>query len=271
MSTLRDRVDVLFSSQHGAVAGWQLVAEGWSRSQVDAALRGLRRVFRDVCAHGDLSELGWYRAAALSMGPTGAISHLSALMLMGLRPFKPHDLHVSYEGGYRAPRAGLVPHRRRAPFETRTWAGIPVTSLTQSLKDADLAPHELYRAIEQAEVLGHPLSLPLDAIARLKHAVQGRTRSDTEARFLFLLHEHDLALPKVNQMLNGYEADFHWPDRRVVVEVDGWKHHCEKVNFDDDRHRELVHRAAGFEVVRISAGHVYDRPRLIVAALAEVL
>lgn len=99
----------------------------------------------------------------------------------------------------------------------------------------------------------------------------GCTRSDTEARLLFLLDEHGFPLPQVNQILNGYETDFHWPDRRVVVEIDGFEHHRDKPNFDSDRHRGLVHRAAGFEVIRISADHVYDRQKLVLAALHEVL
>lgn len=271
MTPLRVQVEHLTAAQHGTAAGWQLIERGMTRDQVRVALRGLRRVFRGVVAVGDLSELGWYMAAALAMGRTGAISHLSALMLMGLRPYKPIDIHVSHAGGAREARDGLIPHRRRAPFETWTWAGIPVTTPSQSLRDADLPSHELYRAIEQAQRARHDLTLSPDAVVRLKHRITGHTRSDTEARFLFLLHENGFPLPKVNQILNGYEADFHWPDRRVVVEVDGWGHHREKVNFDDDRHRGLVHRAAGFEVVRISADHVYDRPRLILAALAEAL
>lgn len=153
MNALRGRVDDFGYRQHGVVAGWQLLADGLSRGQVDTALRGLRRAFRDVCAVGDLTELGWYMAAALAMGPSGAISHATALMLMGLRPFKPFDLHVSHTGGHRASREGLVPHRRRAPFDTWTWAGIPLTTPTQSLRDADLPPHELYRALERAGAL----------------------------------------------------------------------------------------------------------------------
>ena len=89
MSALSVQVDVLLSQQHRAVAGWQLLARGWRRSQVDAALRGMRRVYRDVCAPGDLTELGWFMASALAMGPTAAISHVSALMLLGLRPYAP--------------------------------------------------------------------------------------------------------------------------------------------------------------------------------------
>lgn len=104
--------------------------------------------------------------------------------------------------------------------------------------------------------------------SKLQRRVKGRTRSDTEARFLFLLHEHGLELPLVNHHLNGFETDFHWPGRRLVVEVDGFEHHRERRNFNEDRRRGLVHRASGYEVVRISADHVYDEPRLILDALA---
>jgi very-short-patch-repair endonuclease len=34
-----------------------------------------------------------------------------------------------------------------------------------------------------------------------------------------------------------------------------------------DRYRGLVHRANGYEVVRISADHVYDEPQLVLDAL----
>jgi very-short-patch-repair endonuclease len=266
MNTLASQVDVLASKQHDVVAGWQFSERGWSRSQIDFALRRHRRVHRGVCALGDLTELGWYMAAALAMGPTGAISHVSALMLMGLRPFKPHDFHVSFVGGGRAERAGLHVHRRRRP-QVGTFKSIPVTSPTQSLIDADLQPHERYRALEEAERRNLRLDLPLDEVVRLKRRVQGLTRSDTEAKFILLCEAHSFPLPLVNHTLNGFETDFHWPELRLVVEVDGFQHHREKEQFDADRYRGLVHRASGYEVIRISADHVYDEPALVLRAL----
>src|SRR5688500_7451635 len=113
MTTSACQFRVLASRQHDVVANWQLSRLGMSETQIREALRGLRRVHRGVCALGDLTELGWYMAAALAMGPTGAISHLSALMLLGLRPYEPHDIHVSFSGGGRSRRDGLIPHRRR--------------------------------------------------------------------------------------------------------------------------------------------------------------
>lgn len=246
------------------VAAWQL--RHLTRNQLGVALRGLRRIHRGVCAVGDIGELGWYMAAALAMGPTGAISHLSALMLMGLRPYRPGDIHVSFTGGGRGARPGLRLHRRLT-MQNGTCEGIPVTSPTQSLIDADLKPHELYRALEEAEKRHLPFDLPLNDVLRLKQQVTGYTRSDTEARFLMLCDEHGFPLPHVNQFLNGFETDFHWPERRLVVEVDGFEHHHERVNFNRDRYRGLVHRAAGWDVVRISADHVYDEPDLVLRAL----
>jgi hypothetical protein len=266
MDTLTCQVGDLATSQHDVIAGWQLLARGWSRGRVDTALRGLRRIYRDVCALGDLTELGWYMAAALAMGPTGAISHVSALMVMGLRPQKPGDIHVSFVGGGRARRDGLRLHRRTNP-EVGTYNGIPVTSPSQSLIDADLKPHELYRALEEAEERQLPLDLPFNDVVRLKRNVTGYTKSDTEAAFILFCHNHNLPLPLVNHHLNGFETDFHWPDLRLVVEVDGFEHHKERRNFNTDRYRGLVHRAHGWEVVRISADHVYDAPDLILSAL----
>ena len=268
MTSIASRLDDLASKHHQVVAGWQLLSEGFSRGQVDTALRGLRRIHRDVCALGDLTELGWYMAAALALGPSAAISHVSALMLLGLRPFRPGDIHVSAVGGERAPRDGVIPHRRRH-MDTGTCHGIPVTSPTQSLKDARLMPHGLYRALEEAEKRGYAVALPRNEVVRLRERVKGRTRSDSEAALIWLLHEHDLPLPRVNHVLNGFETDFHWPGDRLVVEVDGWEHHRERAAFNRDRYRGLVHVDKGWQVIRVSADHVYDEPQLVASALRQ--
>jgi hypothetical protein len=260
------QVGVLAERQHDVVAHWQLLQAGLSDNQVREALRGLRRVHRGVCALGDLTELGWYMAAALAHGPSAAISHVSALMLMELRPFEPGDIHVSFTGGGRARRAGVVPHRRRH-METGTCHGIPVTSPNQSLKDADLQPHELYRALEEAEKRRYPTTLPLNDVVRLKQAVQGYTRSDVEARFLLLCAAQGWELPLVNQHLNGIETDFHWPHERLVVEVDGWEFHQGREQFEEDRRRGLVHNAAGYTVTRVSASQVKNQPELALAGI----
>ena len=265
MNPISLQVSHLAERQHNAVAAWQLAPFGTPK-QIEVAVRKLRPVFRGVYATDELTELGWFSAAARAMGPTGAVSHLSALQLLELRPFEPGDIHVSHTAGGRAPREGLTPHRRTR-METGTCHGIPVTSPAQSLKDADLQPHELYRALEEAEDRGYPTTFPLNAVFKLKQAVRGRTRSDAEARFLLLCHQNGIELPLVNHMLNGIETDFHWPRARMVLEVDGWEFHKERLQFEEDRRRGLVHSGAGWQVIRASARQVEHRPELVLAAL----
>ena len=260
--------------QHGVFSVWQL-RRWFSRGQVERWLLDARppRVHRGV--YGVPAEpWGRYMAAALALGPAAAIAQISGVRLWGMRDPDPEEaIHVAVPGrGGRERRDGVVIHRpMRVPKAHRH--GIPVTTPTQCLKNADLQPHELYRALEQAERLWLPvdhLALPGPAAA-LRRRVSGVTRSDAEARFVLLCHDERLPLPLVNHRLNGILTDFHWPDRRVVLEVDGFEFHKERPQFEEDRRRGLVHRAAGYEVIRVSALQVQNTPELVVAALRDVL
>ena len=62
----------------------------------------------------------------------------------------------------------------------------------------------------------------------------------------------DLPEPLVNTKLHGIEVDFHWPAYKLVVEVDGPGHGRPRTKREDER-KEATLRAAGYEVVRVSA------------------
>jgi very-short-patch-repair endonuclease len=70
--------------------------------------------------------------------------------------------------------------------------------------------------------------------------------------------------PLVNVGLLGFEVDFHWPDRRLVIEVDGG-HHALQAAIDDGR--DDVLRDAGWTVLRFSDREVYEQSRRLRAAL----
>ena len=92
------------------------------------------------------------------------------------------------------------------------------------------------------------------------------TKSGAEDAFLRLVAEDE---PLVNMGLLGFEVDFHWPDRGLVVEVDGGQHGREAaVRVDDGR--DLVLRDAGWTVLRFSDREVYERPSDVRALLDAV-
>jgi very-short-patch-repair endonuclease len=65
----------------------------------------------------------------------------------------------------------------------------------------------------------------------------------------------------------GLEVDFHWPRRRLVVEVDGFAFHSTRMAFERDRERDAILAAAGFRSLRFSHRQVTTQPITVVRAL----
>ena len=80
----------------------------------------------------------------------------------------------------------------------------------------------------------------------------GRTRSKLEERFTPFLRRHYLPIPRFNDWIvlgaKRYQADCHWPDPRLIVELDGWEGHGSRSAFQDDRARDRALRVAGYSV-----------------------
>ena len=71
----------------------------------------------------------------------------------------------------------------------------------------------------------------------------------------------------VNAIVCGLEVDFHWPRRRLVVEVDGWTFHRTRRAFERDRERDAILAAGGIRVLRFTHRQVTREPALVAAAL----
>jgi very-short-patch-repair endonuclease len=64
-------------------------------------------------------------------------------------------------------------------------------------------------------------------------------------------------------LVEGELVDFHWPEHRLIVEVDGYRFHRTKRSFDDDRRRDTKLQVAGQRVVRITHTRItHARPAL---------
>ena len=101
------------------------------------------------------------------------------------------------------------------PGEVTVRLGIPVTTPSRTLADLRnvLSRSQFDAARRQAEFLRLPLDPALEP---------DRTRSELEGRLLALCRRHRLPRPEVNAGIGSFTVDFLWPDRRLVVEVDGF-------------------------------------------------
>jgi very-short-patch-repair endonuclease len=89
-----------------------------------------------------------------------------------------------------------------------------------------------------------------------------RTRSDAEGRALELLHDAGIQPPRVNTRIAREEADLAWPERRLIIEIDGPQYHCFP---DEDARKQRAWEAADYTVRRIPSDLVYKRPELLIA------
>jgi very-short-patch-repair endonuclease len=189
-------------------------------------------------------------------------------MLRSSRPsstaeVRPTVSHVSVPGDARS-RAGIKVHRSRtlSASDVTRRSGIPVTTPSRTLTDLRriLPKPQFAAALRQAEYL----QLPIDRSLEPDH-----TRSELEARFLALCRRHRLPKPEVNVSVGEFTVDFLWHERRLIVELDGYRAHAGRASFDADRGRDLRLKQLGFEVVRLTWRQLND-PAVLAATIRHL-
>jgi very-short-patch-repair endonuclease len=66
-------------------------------------------------------------------------------------------------------------------------------------------------------------------------------------------------------------VDFAWPDRRLIVEVDGYEWHSSREAFQRDRERQNRLVQAGWTVLRFTVEDIRQRPELVVTTIQDAL
>ena len=266
----------LRAAPHALITTPELHERRFTKKQIEAMVRWrwLIRLHRGVYLVPAPDLLA---RAALTAVPDGELCCETALAHHDLRLRVLGPIHVNLSGDRRKRDERLKIHRMRIPESDVTEVrGLRTTTPTRTLLDvAGRQPRfALLRALEQAERLRlHADRERLEACPHLTQPLElldhygACTRSDAEAQFLFVCEDHGIQRPLVNRPLAGREADFHWPDHGLVVEVDGYEHHFDLPAFRDDRRRGGSYRRAGYELIRFSADQVFDDP----AEVAETL
>ena len=65
--------------------------------------------------------------------------------------------------------------------------------------------------------------------------------------------------------------DCRWPQRRLTIELDGYRYHHSRYTWEQDRRREREARARGDEFRRYTYGDVFERPELMLTELRALL
>jgi very-short-patch-repair endonuclease len=229
-------------------------------------------------------------AAVLACGSGSLLSDLPAACLLGcaasaLTP------HVSVPGERGRELDGIVLHQRRiAEGDRFVRLGIPCTSPARTI--VDLATSLPIDALEQILVKADSLRIlnrrRLDELvagrrgrrgsAKLRSLLAGdpiRVRSEAELDFLRLCRRAGIDLPQVNVRVTvgskTFEVDFCWPDRRIVIEVDGYAFHGGRSRANADRDRDQLLAIAGWLVHRFTADQIRDDPDEVIRRLRVLL
>ncbi|HEX5621510.1 MAG TPA: type IV toxin-antitoxin system AbiEi family antitoxin domain-containing protein [Solirubrobacteraceae bacterium] len=273
-------IAALADAQHGVVARSQLLVRGLTVRQIGRAIeaRRLNTVHRGVYAvgHQVLTREGRWMAAVLATG--GVLSHATAAAAWDLRPTSSPLIHVTVAGDTgRARRRNVRVHRSTtlAPRDTTTHRGIAITTPARTI--IDLARTLTGRPLEQLVDLADQRGLidfddlraatPASLKAVLSRYSPAPTRSELEERFLRLCDTHGLPRPETNTRIEGIEVDFVWRDKRLIVEVDGYRYHRSPGVFESDREKDVVLGAKGWRVLRFTWAQVENRAGWVAAAI----
>ncbi len=194
--------------------------------------------------------------ALLARGPLGLYS--SAALWVITRPWH-GPVHAI---GAKARKGdGYVIHRTNdlPPEDVTVHWGIPVTTPLRTL--LDLSSHLSLDALDAA--LAEALVRKLVTLEDLEPRATGKlrrllttaapTRSKLERDLRRLLRKHGLPQPISNGFVEGYEVDLHWPELKLVAELDGYAYHGHhRRAFETDRERDIVLAVAGWQTVRVT-------------------
>jgi very-short-patch-repair endonuclease len=280
-------------AQHGVITTAQLESAGFGRSAIARRVRGewLVRIHEGVYRIGVLAgPFAGEMAALLACGPLSVIGHRSAVIVMGLRwrycgPVEvvlPHEVQLG-RAGVRCRRVTAlaadevaVRHGLRVTTPARTLVDLAATASRGDL--ARLAEEILFqRLASTAEIIdaigrgaGRPGVRKLRAIADLLDEASF-TRSEAERRLKTLLRGAGLPMPRMNVKRAGWEVDAVWDRQRLVVEVDGYRSHGTRPQFERDRTKDAQMMLAGYRVLRFTWRQITREPAVVIATIAAAL
>lgn len=224
--------------------------------------------------HRALDRRGLLNAAVLQVGLHNvAVSHISAARGWEMVPAsRDGDLHISIRNRSDVVvPSGVQLHRPRrlADDEITERFGFPTTTPERTLRDllAESDVVEITRMLEQMVTSIGRSPDDLHTWARNLPGVRGKRRlfqaldhvvgpavlrSELEREFRSLCQTTGLPLPQTNVRLGRWEVDVLYPEASLVIELDSYRFHGGRWQFNRDRRKGLELAAAGYEVIRLT-------------------
>jgi hypothetical protein len=235
--------------------------------------------------HAELSREARWIAAVLACGDGAVLCELCAAALHELRRYAPRLPQVLVPRRHRpVPGIRIRTTRHLDPLDVTEHLGIPVTTVARTLVDLTetLTADQLANLIHEAafrnvfDVTATRAAMQrangrrnlgrLDAAIDNHLAGSAGAKSSNESAFLALIEQAGIPRPLVNTHVLGIEVDCVWPDRKLVVEVDGPGHERPRTR-REDRASDAALRVAGYTVLRFTDIEIERRPAEVLAAL----
>jgi hypothetical protein len=301
-----DLVAEIAARQLGLVTREQALEAGVTPRAIERRLaRGLLVVVRRGLYRTVFAPETWLQHAfAACLGREGevVVSHEGAAYLHGLLAKEPAELDlIATSDISRASHLARVHRTSLGPHERVIVTGIPTTSKARTVADLTgrLPARRLRELVDRVMVgaapgteraqLGRDIgryagerrrgSPELRAALAAWTGEQGRSggmQSVLEAEVLRVLLagrlprpvcQHRLLLPRVGTVY----VDFAWPEQRVGLEVDGFRFHAGRQQFDHDRRRGNELLLAGWDVLHTTSTEMRRDPKSLIRTVRSRL
>lgn len=290
VKTAEQRIAAIARRAHGIVTRWELLAAGLTKAEIDRRIRrgALIPVYQGIyrVGHEAPSVEADYMAAVKAGGDGALLCGLAAAHLLGLIKGAAPPAEVATPKQRRV--SGLRARHVRGLSRTdgTSCRGIPTTTVPRTLVDlaAVLPVEDLTRACHEAGVRYRITPRHVEAVLartpnargarKLRRIMSGDEHvllSKLEKRFLELLDEAGLPLPRTNRPAGVRRVDCRWLDPPVTVELDSYRYHHSRHAWEQDRRREREAHARGDQFRRYTWGDVFEQPRQMLAELRELL
>ncbi|MDQ3785407.1 MAG: endonuclease domain-containing protein [Actinomycetota bacterium] len=288
-------------AQYGLMTRSQALGAGLSRRSIDWQLkRGNWHIIHPQVYVLDGIGRSWEQsilAACLWGGHTALASHRSAAALWGLADIESSEVEISTTRSLRS--WNVITHRMSPGAKKDTGTkrkGIPLTSVDQTLLDLGgvIEPHRLEVALDDAlnrrlttlaslesAILiharrGRPGSGALRPLVKSRTALTAIPESALETQLLGLLQAADVPLPiPQHEIRDGgrfvARVDFAYPDLRIAIEADGYRHHSGRHAWQRDLQRRNHLTAAGWLVLHVTWRDLDQRPKQLIHEVRQML